>query len=279
MIEFRKYHCLGNDYLVIEPDGIDGPLTTDLVRYLCDRRRGVGSDGVLFGPLASSEADFGLRIFNPDGSEAEKSGNGLRIFARYLWDLRKVKEAPFSVHVPGGLVHCQVQPGGKVVKVWMGSANFSSAAIPTGGPDREVVNETLEVGNEKIRICALTLGNPHCVVLDQVPTEDLALRLGPKIENHRIFPNRANVQFVRVIDRSNLEIQIWERGAGYTLASGSSACAAAASAYRLGWCAAQVSVQMPGGKLNVEIGADGMIVLTGPVTRVYEGKAWGEENR
>ncbi len=277
IISFNKYHALGNDYLVIEPETIVQRLTAEQVRFLCDRHLGVGSDGILFGPLPDDRADYGLRIFNPDGSEAEKSGNGLRIFARHLWERGQVGEAPFTVAVPGGVVGCQVQAGGGVVQVVMGRANFSSRAIPMAGPEREVVNEFFEVGVEGLHICALTLGNPHCVVLGGGAAEEEARRLGPQIEHHPSFPNRTNVQFLRVVDRDHLAIQIWERGAGYTLSSGSSACAAAASAYRLGWCESQVEVASPGGVLQVRIGENGQLILTGPVTRVCEGRVWVEE--
>lgn len=273
-LQFYKYQALGNDYLVVEPPDLAQPVTPDLVRKACDRHYGIGADGILFGPLPSQSADFGLRIFNPDGSEAEKSGNGLRIFAHHLWQSQQVGEAWFSVETVGGTVRCQVQPGGRVVWVEMGRASFDSQAIPLRGARRQVINEILPVGALSLRICALTLGNPHCVVLDQPVTPETAQRLGPLVEMAHLFPQRTNVQFLQVINAQNLRIEIWERGAGYTLASGSSACAAASAAYQLGWCAAQVNVHMPGGVVQVSIGTDGLITLIGPVTRVCDGRLW-----
>lgn len=275
-IRFAKYHGLGNDYLVVEPADLDQPLTPGLVRFLCDHHYGVGGDGLLSGPLPSQEADFGLRIYNPDGTEAEKSGNGLRIFARHLWEKGRVGEGAFRVETPGGIVTCQVETEGGVVQVEMGKASFEGQQIPLRGIAGEAVDVHLQVGELTLRCCALSLGNPHCVVLDQPATAQTARHWGPQIENAPWFPRRTNVQFLEVIDRRNLRIEIWERGAGYTLASGSSACAAVSAAYRLGWCEAQVRVHMPGGAVQVSIAADGMINLRGAVTRVCRGEVWLE---
>jgi diaminopimelate epimerase len=266
---------------VIEPEALPAALSPEQIIQICDRHYGPGSDGILLGPLPSSQADFGLRIFNPDGSEAEKSGNGLRIFARYLWDSGRVEKQrqaggrqsslPFSILTPGGKVQAQVLENGELVRVEMGQASFDSTLIPVSGPARQVINETMQVGGEELHFCAVTLGNPHCVVLYPGATSQAAHRLGPLIENHPLFPRRTNVQFMEVIDHRNVRIEIWERGAGYTLASGSSSCAASAAAYRLGLCEADITVHNPGGQLKVVIGQDFSLTLTGPVVRVYTG--------
>jgi len=270
-MRFVKYHALGNDYLVLPPAEALDRLTPVQIRLICDRHYGVGSDGILVGPLESAESDFGLRLFNPDGSEFEKSGNGLRIFSRYLWDSGLVQGDPFTIMTPGGKVTARVHTGGRSVTVDMGQVSFDSHRIPVIGPPREVLDEILVVGGEELRYCAVTIGNPHCVVLrEQVGAEE-AHRLGPLIENEARFPNRTNVQFMKVIDRSTIQIEIWERGAGYTLASGSSSCAAAAVAHRLGLCHSQVAVLMPGGRLDIVISADWTITMTGAVTKVCEG--------
>lgn len=232
-------------------------LTTGLVRVLVE-------DGPSRGGLA-------LRILNPDGSEAEKSGNGLRIFARYLWDGGRVGSEPFEITTRGGVVRCQVRDGGREVFVEMGVASFAAAAVPVAGPAREVVDEPIEAAGERLRFTAVTVGNPHCVVLADAPTPELARRLGPALESHPAFPRRTNVQFVRVVDRGRIELQVWERGAGYTLASGSSACAAAAACVRLGLCDGDVTVAMPGGELAVGVAADYALTLLGPVRKVAEG--------
>ncbi|MFN2323270.1 MAG: diaminopimelate epimerase [Trueperaceae bacterium] len=267
-MRFHKYQALGNDYLVLEPG--EAVLTAPLARAICDRHRGVGADGVLVEDRAP-DGRLAVRIVNPDGSEAEKSGNGLRIFARYLWDRGRVDEAPFEVATQGGIVRCQVRDAGCAVFVAMGAARFDSQAIPVVGPCREVVDEAIEVAGERLRVTAVTVGNPHCVVFVDAPTEALARRLGPALEVHPLFPNRTNVQFVRVVDRHRLEMHVWERGAGYTLASGSSACAAAAAAVRLGRCEGDVTVAMPGGELAIGVGTGYELTMVGPVGKVAEG--------
>ncbi len=275
-MKFYKYHGLGNDYIVMDPAETDKELSKEQIILICHRNYGVGSDGILWGPLSTDECDFALRIFNPDGSEAEKSGNGLRIFSKYLWDHGLVKEAPFSISTLGGKVMSHVHLGGKMIDVEMGRVSFESEKIPVTGPSREVINETISINGQDFRYCAATIGNPHCVLpLDEV-SEELARRVGPHIENDTRFPNRINVQFMKVLDRSNIQIEIWERGAGYTLASGSSSSAAAAVAHKLGLCDADISVHMPGGILDISISKDFSIIMKGPVTRVAEGTIFEE---
>ena len=268
---FHKYHALGNDYLVLNPTELVGELEAFRIQRICHRNFGVGSDGILLGPLETKEGDFGLRIFNPDGSEAEKSGNGLRIFSRYLWDQGLVKERPFTVMTLGGRVESIVKDGGRTVTVQMGKVSFESTRIPVKGEPRQVLNETMTVAGEELRYCAATVGNPHCVVLRDKVSEDDARRLGPLIEKDPRFPNRTNVQFMKVLDRSHVQIEIWERGAGYTLASGSSSSAAAAVARRLGLCGEKITVRMPGGELDIRISEDFSVQMTGPVTKIAEG--------
>jgi diaminopimelate epimerase len=271
-VRFWKYHALGNDYLVLDPADLPAELTPERVRRICHRHFGIGSDGILLGPLAGGRAPIGLRIFNPDGSEAEKSGNGLRIFSRYLWDRKIVGDSEFCVDTPGGVVRSTVFDHGRNVRVEMGRVSFWSDAIPVSGPRREVVNEPIEAGGRTFTFCAATVGNPHCVVpMDSINAE-LAREYGPHIEVHPCFPNRTNVQFLKVIDRRNIQIEIWERGAGYTLASGSSSSASAAVAHRLNLCERSVTVHMPGGNLSIEVGEDYDILMTGPVSPVAEGE-------
>ncbi len=268
---FTKYHALGNDYLVIDPKHTAADLTPEQIRTVCHRNFGIGSDGILSGPLPSKKAQFGLRIFNPDGSEAEKSGNGLRIFSRYLWDKKLVGSEEFSVETQGGVARAMVMQRGKIVRVEMGTVSFWSDQIPVAGPRREVINEPIHLRGERFNFCAATIGNPHCVLPLPKISADLAKQIGPLLETHARFPNRTNVQFMKVLDRHNLQIEIWERGAGYTLASGTSSSAAAAVAHKLGLVDRTVSVHMPGGKIEIEIGEDFSIRMTGGVTKVAEG--------
>jgi diaminopimelate epimerase len=268
-MRFSKYHGLGNDYLVMDEMGLmESPAK---VRVICDRNFGIGSDGILFGPLTSKSALAGLRIFNPDGSEAEKSGNGIRIFCRHLWERGSVGGEPFLLETAGGIVRCRVRDPHHEIEVEMGKVQFWSDVIPVTGERREVLAEPLEIDGETLKFSAATIGNPHCVILRDQIDANLAKRLGPKLERHPLFPNRTNVQFLKVLDQDNIQIEIWERGAGYTLASGSSSSAAAAVARRLGLCGPDVRVHMPGGELKIAIGDDFSIVLSGPVTKVGNG--------
>jgi len=270
-MKFSKYHALGNDYIVLNPaDGISS-LNTAQIQRICHRNFGVGSDGILLGPSESAECDFSLRIYNPDGSEAEKSGNGLRIFSRYLWDNKLVDADPFTILTLGGAVSSRVFAGGKKVSVEMGRVSFQSDQIPVLGPVREVINEEISVGDVSLTYCAATIGNPHCVILKDDISEKETRRLGPNIETDPIFPNRTNVQFMKIIDRSNIRIEIWERGAGYTLASGSSGSASAAVAHKLGLCDSQLAVHMPGGKIDISMSDDYSVLMTGPVTKICDG--------
>ena len=270
-IPFNKYHALGNDYIVITPNEFDGELTPEIVRLICHRNYGIGSDGILYGPFDDPECDFALRIYNPDGSEAEKSGNGLRIFTRYLWDQGAIDNRTVSIKTAGGPVKAQIRRQGKIITVDMGPVSFDSCKIPVTGAAREVINETIDLKGQILEYCAATIGNPHCVVLRPEVSAEEARKWGPLIESDPRFPNRTNVQFMQILDRSNIRIEIWERGAGYTLASGSSSSAAAAVAHRLGLCDQKISVYMPGGKIEIEIGSDFAISMTGGVTRVATG--------
>jgi diaminopimelate epimerase len=276
MIPFTKGHGLGNDYLVMNEADLPRPLSERAIARLCDRNRGVGSDGVLL-HVPGARADFGLRIFNPDGSEAEKSGNGLRIFAKYLWDHGHAgKRERFTVDTRGGVVECVcVVTDGRVnvVIVEMGQATFRAPDIPMHGPDREVVGVPLQLGDgTTVTATAVSVGNPHCVVFVDRLDEAACRRLGPLIERHPAFPQRTNVQFARAASRRTLDILIWERGAGYTLASGSSSCGAASAAVRNGLCDhGRVTVRMPGGELAIDVRPDWSLRLEGPVEEVYTG--------
>lgn len=270
-----KYHALGNDYIVADPKVLGVPMTGEAVRLLCDRHFGVGSDGVLYGPLTKEEP-YKVRIFNPDGSEAEKSGNGLRIFAKYLADAGYTGgKANFDVQTVGGLARVTLlSPDAEQIEVDMGTVSFYSTDIPVTGEGREVISEDAALGGKPYRITCLTIGNPHCVIFVRQATKELALELGPQVENDPMFPERINLQLAQVIDRSTLRIEIWERGAGYTLASGSSSCAAAAAAYRLGLTDDSVTVRMPGGEIGVRILPDGSVLMRGGVSAVFEARLY-----
>ncbi|MCC5646356.1 diaminopimelate epimerase [Nostoc sp. CHAB 5824] len=282
-MKFYKYHALGNDYLVINPQDLLFPLTPEKIKTICHRNFGIGSDGILLGPLTSETAQFALRIFNPDGSEAEKSGNGLRIFSRYLWDRGLVSEESFSIETVGGLVQSVIEDAGKTVRVEMGKVSFWSHDIPVVGDAygglrlrREVIEEKISVNDETFTFCAATIGNPHCVIPLAEIKPAIAKQYGPILEVHPFFPNRTNVQFMKVLNRNTIQIEIWERGAGYTLASGSSSSAAAAVAHKLGLCDSSITVQMPGGEILIQVKDDFTVSMTGSVTKVAEGELSAE---
>jgi diaminopimelate epimerase len=236
-------------------------LTAENIRLICDRNRGVGSDGIL-AVTSAPGADFAVRIFNPDGSEAEKSGNGLRIFAKYLYDHGYTNATRFTIGTPGGIVTATIALAGErvsVVRVDMGRATIN----------REITK--LTVDGEELDVVVVSVGNPHCVLI--VP--DLGavdfFRLGPKIEAHPQFPQKTNVQFAQVLNRHEVKALIWERGAGHTLASGSSSCAVVAACRDRDLVEGAVTVHMEGGDLKIEIDPDGEIEMEGPVEEVCAG--------
>jgi diaminopimelate epimerase len=259
--EFVKSHGLGNDYIVMDPARVDIPLSPPNIRLICDRNRGVGSDGIL-AVTAPHGAEFGVRIYNPDGTEAEKSGNGLRIFAKFLYDHGYTRQERFTVDTLGGRVTAALTVYAErvtAVQVDMGRATINRSLTH------------LDVDGRRLEVTALSVGNPHCVTL--VP--DLAaidlFRLGPLIERHPAFPQKTNVQFAQVIDRAHVKALIWERGAGHTLASGSSSCAVVAACLDRGLVDREVTVQMEGGDLHIRVAEDGEIEMEGPVEEICHG--------
>jgi len=262
-MNYSKYHALGNDYLVLDPKDASELPSEDAIVRICHRNFGLGSDGILYGPLKTDKADFGLRIMNPDGSEAEKSGNGLRIFARYLYDTGAVKNEHFTVETLGGKVTCQIADGADSITVDMGQVQF--CGTEQSDPN---IGQSLTFNGKTQTVYIADIGNPHCVLVQDEISAKQAHEDGALIELHASFPNRTNVQFLKVIDRNNIQIEIWERGAGYTLASGSSSSAAAAVAHRIGLCDRDITVHMPGGKIAIQIDDGFAIRMTGPATRV-----------
>jgi diaminopimelate epimerase len=260
--DFVRSHGLGNDYLVVDPARLGFELTAERVRHICDRHTGVGSDGIL-ALQQSAEADFGLRIFNPDGSEAEKSGNGLRIFAKFLFDHGYTRKTEFTIHTPGGIVRARLL-------LEAGRVNAARVEMGRAVIDRQLTQ--LSVAGQTLPVVVLSVGNPHCVcVVDELSRVDLA-RLGPAVETHPAFPSRTNVQFAQVLSRRRVRALIWERGAGHTLASGSSSCAVAAACYAQGLVDGDVTVEMEGGELRIELDRDLNLVMTGPVDEVCTGR-------
>ena len=270
-MQFAKYHALGNDYLVLASSHFDRELGREEVRRVCRPHTGVGADGILWATIEPEKRRYAVRIFNPDGSEAEISGNGVRIFARFLWDSGYINDEPVEIETAAGVSRAAVESRGARVSLDLGRPSFSSADIPVAGPLRDVVDEEIRAGDRTYRFTGVTVGNPHCVIVLPRISADEACLSGPLIEIDPRFPARTNVQFVQVIDRDNIRMEIWERGAGYTLSSGTSTAAAAAAVHRLGLAGPVLDVEMPGGRLHAEIGADGGVSIAGSVVKICRG--------
>ena len=283
---FAKMHGLGNDFVVIGAlDGMplrEGELSK-FARFVCDRHFGVGADGVIW-ILPSESADFKMRIFNPDSSEAEMCGNGIRCAAKWFYDRDYAKGETIRVETLAGLktVWVQAKEGKAVaVTVDMGEPIFNPAQIPTTlGNDREAIEVLLTVdGAETFTVSAVSMGNPHCVVfvsdVDNFPVE----LVGPKIERHPAFPQRTNVEFVQVVSSNELRVRVWERGAGLTLACGTGACASLVIAAKTGRAERKAKVHLPGGALTIEWRDDNKVYMTGPAVEVFRGElVWGSSD-
>ena len=274
---FFRGHGLGNDYIVMDPKELTFKLTPKTIKAICDRNWGLGSDGIL-ALVPSKKADFGLRIFNPDGSEAEKSGNGLRIFARYLHATGKTKKKHFTVDTKGGLVTIDLQidrhGDASAATVEMGVATFKPEALPCSLDVPELIQQPINAAGHSLIFTGVSVGNPHCVVFKpagQSWSREELLALGPALENHSLFPKRTNVQLAIPTGPKEIFILIWERGAGETQASGSSSCAAASAAVRLGLVKSPVTVTMPGGVLHIDVAPDFSLTMKGPVAEVARG--------
>ena len=267
-IVLEKYHGLGNDYFVFDPNKNELKLTKENVRMICDRNFGMGSDGILEGPIFQEDKIY-VKVWNPDGSEAEKSGNGDRIFAKYLKDAGYIQKKHVTFYTLSGAIQVTyLNEDGSRLRASAGKLSFWSDEIPVTGERREVINEDMVFGRTLYPVTCVSIGNPHCVIPMREISKPLVCKIGDYAEIARYFPNKINTQLLKVIDQEN--IQIFERGVGYTLASGSCACAAAGVAYKLGMTNPGVTVHMPGGKLQVEIQDDWEVFATGEV--FYIGK-------
>ena len=276
---FIKFHGFGNDYIVIESVELAG--VSDLgefARRICDRHYGAGSDGIAVVSRENEEgADFRVRIFNPDGSEAELSGNGTRCAAAYiyykkLWTSDELRLSTRSGTKRYFLVE-QAGPGKYIFDSELGQPGFASESIPmvTDGPLERVIDYPLAVNGDVLNVTALQMGNPNCCIfVDAFDALDWR-RLGRAIENHKQFPKRTNVVFVRVEDRNTIELRIWERGVGETTASGTCSCAAAVAAMINGKTERSIDVLMPGGRARIQWREDGEVVINAPAELIYAG--------
>jgi len=288
-MRFTKFHGFGNDYLVFEAEQLTGVADLgDFARRICNRHYGAGADGiaVLSEPLASAggskqKADFHVRIFNPDGSEAGMSGNGTRCAASYLFFHNLWTHDDLRLHTRNGVKRYHLRDrtgqGSFVFDSELGQPKLDSASIPmtTDQPLERVIDYPLQVGDQTLRVTALQMGNPNCCIFVNAFHEIDWRRLGPLIENHPAFPERTNVIFIRLRDRANIEERIWERGVGETESSGTCSCAAVVASVINGKTDRAVDVHAPGGILPIEWRDDGDVVLTGRAELVYDGEWLG----
>jgi diaminopimelate epimerase len=281
-MRFTKMHGLGNDYVYIDGvcqdlSGFDLPT---LSQVLSDRHFGVGGDGIIL-ILPSDQADFRMRIFNTDGSEAEMCGNGVRCFARFVYEHGLTAKTDLSVETGAGIIRPSlVLTGGQVtgVRVDMGEPRLRRSEIPVAGGDPEALAQNLVIDLPDTRYTAtcVSMGNPHCVILVDEITDEMVLGHGPLIENHALFPARTNVEFMQVLSPADLQMRVWERGAGETLACGTGACATAVAAHLSGRSERAVTVHLLGGDLHIEWGADNRLTMIGPATPVFDGEVLPE---
>ncbi len=272
---FVKGQGLGNEYIIFDQQNIRFELTKLAIKRLCNINFGIGSDGILV-RVASTKADFGFRVFNPDGSEAEKSGNGLRIFCKFLYDYGYTPNKNFTIETKGGMVKATIEKTDSrnkatLVTVDMGAPIFKTKEIPAIFPAEEIIAEKMGFGGREYEINCVSVGNPHCTIIKDTLDINEIKSIGNIIENHSMFPNRINVQFAKINSRNEVEILIWERGAGFTLASGSSSCAVSSVLYKRGLIDNKVTIKMLGGELTIEIQDNWNIRMTGPVRQICDG--------
>lgn len=270
-IKFTKMHGLGNDFVMIDCRKKTVPGLSKKAKAICDRRLGVGCDQIIV-ILPSKKADYAMRIFNADGSEVEMCGNGIRCFAKYLWDRkdRKIeKKGYLDVDTPSGIMRAE-RVKGDFYQVDMGEPVLDGLSVPTTLKG-EVVNRPLKVGKKSYRVTAVSMGNPHCVIFVKNVEKVKLDEEGPKLENHKAFPNRTNVEFVQVTGKNRVKTVVWERGAGATLACGTGACAVAVASVKNGKTGRKVKVDLPGGTLSIEWTKSDRVLMTGPATEVFSG--------
>lgn len=275
IIEFTKAHGIGNDFIII--DGMDGTIsfTAPQIKLLCDRHFGIGADGLIIA-RPSEKGDAFMLFYNPDGTQAEMCGNGIRCLAKFLYERNIVEKDVMRLETLAGVKRVELIFNGAEVtgaRVEMGKPSFKAEDIPTTLREgkEEAIDVELPVGKGKVKVSCVSMGNPHCVVfvdnVEEAPVEEI----GSRIETHEAFPERTNVEFVEIRDSSTIKVRVWERGAGETLACGTGACAAAAAACYQRYCLSPVKVDLPGGRLLIDFAADGTIYMTGPAESVYNG--------
>jgi len=272
-MKFTKMHGLGNDFIVVEHDaGLDFDYKSFALK-ICDRYEGIGADGLVIA-MPSNIADIRMKIINSDGSEAEMCGNAIRCFAKYAYERSLVKSDSITVETPAGIIKPFIvtENGSvKAVRVNMGKPGLNRSDVPMIGDDGAVLNERLQVQGETYFISSLLMGVPHTVVHVEDINKAPVTTIGPAIEKHHLFPKRTNVNFVEIINDSEIKVRTWERGAGATLACGTGSCASVVASHLMGKTKRTVTVHLKLGSLHIEWQDDGNVFMTGPATEVFEG--------
>ena len=275
-IEFTKYHGLGNDFILIDNRLSNSPLVSpEQAVQMCDRHFGIGADGVIFALPGTGNTDYTMRIFNPDGSEPQMCGNGVRCLARFIAQLEgeETLGKTYSIYTLTGVISPRLEAEGQV-RVEMGAPYLFAHEIPTalGKPNETVINQLLTVAGQLWLVTCVSMGNPHCITfVEDVSAIDLAV-LGLQFEHHQMFPERTNTEFIEVVRSDYLKMQVWERGAGATLACGTGACASVVAGVLTGNCDRNCTVELPGGCLTIEWSeVDNRLYMTGPAQLVFTG--------
>ena len=276
-MRFTKMHGTGNDFIIVEARGEERDWPALAVK-MCDRHFGIGADGLILA-LPSQVADLRMRIINPDGSEAEMCGNGIRCLAKYAVEnaLARPKNGTLAIDTLSGVRELGITTRDGVVRgvrVGMGAPIFAPEEIPVSVPGNPetIVDHLLMLGERQLAVTCLSMGNPHAAAFLEEPVESFPLTtLGPLAERHPLFPRRVNFEIANVLDRGHIRMRVWERGAGLTLACGTGACAVAVAARLHGYVDGEVDVTLPGGTLSIEWDGAGEVFLTGPAATVFEG--------
>jgi len=278
-LHFFKYHGIGNDYIIINVNENqienDDKIKSNLAKVLCKRHFSIGSDGILYAipPSSSDNYDYQMQIYNPDGSEAEMCGNGIRIFAKYLYTKRIINKLKYRIKTKAGIIVPEIILKNGIIhgiKVDMGIPKLLRSEIPMTGPDEMVINEDLLIDNQIFKITCVNMGNPHCTIfVDDIDMIDIFI--GEKIEYNKVFPNRINVEFIQILNRKEIKVRVWERGVGETLACGTGACASVVAGILNSKLENDVIVHLKGGDLEIHWEESKKVFMTGPAEEVFQG--------
>ncbi|MEM8829095.1 MAG: diaminopimelate epimerase [Cyanobacteria bacterium P01_G01_bin.19] len=277
VIEFSKYQGLGNDFILIDNlHSADPIITPEQAAKICDRHFGVGADGVIFALPGKDDAEYTMRIYNSDGSEPEMCGNGIRCYAKFIADISGNTEQnkAYRINTLAGIIIPKLESNGDVT-VDMGEPQLAAAKIPTTltGEDGKVVAQPLEVDGQTWAVTTVSMGNPHCITFVEDSDRIELEKIGPLFENHSMFPQRTNTEFIQVVKPDYIKMRVWERGAGITLACGTGACASVVAGVLNNKCDRSCTVELPGGCLKITWSAnDNHVYMTGPATEVFKGK-------